>query len=306
MKWDAVDFDWTQVRAFVATQDSGSISAAARALRVSQPTVSRQIAALEDQLAVTLFERTGRSVLLTDAGRALLPHARAMAEAAGQLALTATGQATNLSGPVAISASDIFAARLLPPLVQSIRQTAPGVRIEIIADNSIADLQRREADIALRHLRPSQPDLMARKVTDTSARLYAARSYLAAAGTPRCLDDLKQHSFVSFGDDAEMLGHLTAQGLPVTADQFSAGSENGIAGWEMVRQGLGLAIMADVFAARDPAIAPVPIDMPTITFPVWLVTHRELHTSPRIRLVFDLLASGIARALAGHSGNAKA
>lgn len=306
MRWEAVDFDWTQVRAFVATQDSGSISAAARALRISQPTVSRQIAALETHLSVTLFERTGRRVLLTDAGRALLPHARAMVEAANQLALTASGQATNLSGPVAVSAGDLFAAHLLPPLVQSIRATAPGVRIEVIADNAVADLLHREADIAVRHLRPSQPDLMARKIAETPARLYGARSYLARVGTPKTLDDLRRHDFVSFSEDTDMLGHLTAFGLPVSADQFSARSDNGVTGWEMVRQGLGLAVMADIFAARDPMVVPVLPDHPPITFPVWLVTHRELHTSPRIRLVFDLLASGIARALAGHSGEPQA
>lgn len=144
--------DWNLARAFCATADAGSLSAAARKIGLTQPTLSRQVAALEDALGVTLFERIGKKLVLTDAGLGLLEHAQAMAAAADAMTLAAAGKVHEIAGRVTVSASDAISAYLLPDIVARIRQQAPQIRLVVVASNSISDLRRREADIAVRHV----------------------------------------------------------------------------------------------------------------------------------------------------------
>ncbi|KIC34013.1 LysR family transcriptional regulator [Leisingera sp. ANG-S5] len=283
--------DWNHIRAFLATAETGSLTAAARKLGLTQPTLSRQVAALEEELGVLLFERLGRSLALTEAGRELLAHSRRMGEAADGLALAATGQAQTIEGLVRITASDGISAHILPGVLDRLRQQAPRLRIEIVAADDIRDLQRREADIAVRHVRPEQPELIARKMQDTTARFYAARSYLERRGTPRSRADLSTHDFVSFGDIPQFLGYLEPLGIRLSEGNFPVGSTSGLAAWELVRQGFGIVPMLDAIARKSPDVEPLDLeDLPTLEFPLWLATHRELHTSRRIRLVFDILA----------------
>ncbi|MEO0752351.1 MAG: LysR family transcriptional regulator [Pseudomonadota bacterium] len=295
MNWTAVSFDWNQVRAFWATAEEGSFSAAARALDLTQPTLGRQVAGLEDALGVTLFERAGRSLALTEAGRELLVHTRAMGEAAQHISLTASGASRAIEGLVRITAADVMCHTLLPPLVAEIRRAAPGIEIDIVADNAITDLTRRDADIAIRHVRPVQPDLTAKLVQEAKGRLYAATSYLEEKGRPRTLQALAGYDFISFGDVPLMISFLNEMGIPVTPANLRVGSKNGTVAWELVRQGLGLALMNEDIGTTTPGIEAVFPDDPPITYPVWLVTHRELHTSRRIRLVYDMLAAGLSR-----------
>lgn len=295
MNWQAVTFDWNQARAFLATVEAGSLSAAARHLRQTQPTIGRQIAALEAHLGVVLFERVGKSLTLTPTGREVLPHVRAMFEAATRLSITATGHTQDMTGTVRITVSDIFAQHLMPRIVTKIQEAAPGLTIDILAQNAISDLQHREADIAIRHVRPTEPELTARLLCDTTARFYAAHSYVAANSLPRTPQDAPRHSFVGFGNTAEMLGYMKGLGLEIREEQFRVGSANGIVAWELVRQGHGLAPMSDLVAAPDPLVRPVFETLEAITFPIWLTTHREIHTSRRIRLVYDLLAEHLSK-----------
>lgn len=286
--------DWTHIRAFLATADSGSLSAAARHLGLTQPTLSRQVAALETQLGVLLFERLGRSLALTEAGRELLPHARQMGRAADALSLAASAATQSIEGTVRITASDVMSAHVLPPLLHQLRQRAPRLTIDVVAANDIRDLMRREADIAIRHVRPEQPELIARLVQQASGHFYAASSYLDRRGRPDTLADLARHDFVGFGDIDQMISYLLPMGLTVTRDNFRISSNSGLTAWELVRQGFGITPMADDAAASAPEVERLLVDSAPITFPVWLTTHRELHTSRRIRLVFDLLAEFFA------------
>lgn len=290
MNWQAISFDWNQVRAFLATVEEGSLSAAARALGLTQPTIGRQITALESTLGVVLFERAGRTMTLTRSGLELMEHVRAMGEAATRMSLAASGRVHAVEGQVRITASDVMSARVLPPLLRKLRRAAPLLEIDLIAANDIRDLLRREADIAIRHVRPHQPDVIARLVREAAARFYASTAYLDRRGRPRNLADLSGHDFVSFGDADSMLKHLNPLGVSLTRDNFRLGSASGVVAWELVRHGLGIAIMSEDVADNTPGIEAVLPDMAPATFPVWLATHRELHTSRRIRLVFDLLA----------------
>ncbi|MEM8730137.1 MAG: LysR family transcriptional regulator [Pseudomonadota bacterium] len=291
MSWDNIRFDWNQVRAFWVTAEEGSLSAAARALRLTQPTLSRQVGALEASLGVTLFERTGRNMVLTRSGEALLGHVRAMGEAAAHVSLAASGQAQTVEGPVSITASDAFSTYLLPPVVERLQQIAPGITLKLVASNTLQDLLRREADIAIRHQRPDQTDLIARRLPDSRAPLYGACTYLDRHGRPETLEDLARARFVGFDTTDLLLEGLRQRGCPVTREQFRCASANGTVAWEMVRQGLGIGTMfseiADLFDDVEQVLPEVfePFEVST-----WLITHRELHTSRPIRLVFDLLA----------------
>ncbi|TAG75046.1 MAG: LysR family transcriptional regulator, partial [Burkholderiales bacterium] len=170
--------DWNQLRAFLETADTGSLSAAARKLGLTQPTLSRQVAAIEQSMGVTLFERVGKAMVLTSTGLDLLEHARAMGSAADALSLVATGRSQAVGGVVSVSATDILASRILPPLVRRLREKAPGIAVEVITTDSLSDLQRREADIAIRHVKPAQPDLIARLVRDVDAYFYASEAWV--------------------------------------------------------------------------------------------------------------------------------
>jgi DNA-binding transcriptional LysR family regulator len=288
-------FDWSHINAFLATAETGSLSAASRKLGLTQPTLSRQVAALEDSLSVMLFERVGRSLELTEAGTLLLEHARSMGEAADRITLAASGQAQDIEGRVRITASDVMTAHVLPPALHRLREVAPKVEVDLVATNDIRDLMRREADIAIRHVRPEQPDLIARLVQNATARFYGAKTYLDRRGRPQTLEDLAKHDFISFGNVDQMIGFLKGLDLHLTHANFRVGSENGLVAWAMAKEGFGLSVMSDEVGAATPGMELVMPDLKPIEFPVWLVTHRELHTSRRIRVVYDLLADFLSK-----------
>lgn len=293
MNWDSVDFDWNQARAFLATAEEGSLSAAARVLGQTQPTLGRQVTALEEELGITLFERVGRSLMLTEAGQALLPHVRAMADAASLFSLSAAGQSQTVEGCVTITATDVVAAYHLPPILARLRDMAPGIEVRVVASNSIQDLLRREADIAIRHTRPTEPDLTARLVGETTGKLYATPDYLKKVGWPKTAEEVSRCDFVGYDNHEELIVVLNAHGLSVSRSQIRASSANGVAAWSMIRAGLGIGPMSADSAKHAPEVMPVfpELDLPV---PVWLVAHRELHSSRRIRIVFDLLASSLS------------
>lgn len=295
MDWKSNTFDWNQARAFLATVEEGSLSAAARALNLTQPTLGRQVAALEAQLNVVLFERVGRSLSLTPSGIELLDHVRIMSEAANRISLTASGQSQTIEGQVRISASDIMSAYMLPTAIKELRQVAPLVEIDVVATNEISNLQLREADIAIRHIRPEQPDLIAKLVNEASAHFYASKGYLDQRGRPKTIADMAAHDFIGFGDNDRMIELLNPYGLGLAPKNFRLGSINGFVSWKMAQNDLGIIVMSDDAAANTPGMERVLPDMEAMVFPIWLTAHRELHTSRRIRLVYDHLADFLAR-----------
>lgn len=287
-------FDWNRMRAFLATADEGSLTAAARSLGLTQPTLSRQISALEEELGLMLFERVGRGLELTAAGREMQRHVRDMGAAADRVALAALGQAQSIEGEVRITASDLFSAVLLPRAISRIKTLAPNLVIDVIAANDVRDLMRREADIAVRHVRPEHPDLVARLICEANGYFYASKEYLAARGHPRSPSDLDQHDFISMGDVSRMVDYLSNIGIHLERRQFQVGSENGVVGWALAQAGLGIVPMDEVVARYSPNMVKI-LPQTLISFPIWLTTHREIHTSPKIRLVFDVLAEVLAQ-----------
>lgn len=301
MNWQSITFDWNQARAFLVTAEEGSLSAAARALKLTQPTLSRQVAALEETLGVTLFERVNKSLILTEAGVELAEHVRAMGEAASRVSLSASGQSQQIEGLVTISTTDVMAAYLLPDILRDLRRKAPGIEIKVVSTNSVSDLRRREADIAIRHVEPDHPELYARKLRDARGQIFAARSYLQQFGRKLTKEDAPKLDFLGYEDNEQLIGYLRAMGLDVTQANIKLSSPSLIVAWEYVRLGFGLGVGADEVADRCPDIVPAFEDVAPVTFPIWLVTHRELHTSLRIRTVFDHLAEGLLNISANRS-----
>ncbi|MGL4240402.1 MAG: LysR family transcriptional regulator [Beijerinckiaceae bacterium] len=289
------DIDWNQARAFCATADAGSLSAAARKLGSSQPTLSRQVATLEAALGVALFERLGKKLVLTPTGLGLLDHARAMAAAADAMALAAAGRSQDISGRVCISATDAFSAYILPDLVARIRRAAPQITIAIVATDSISDLRRREADIAIRHVRPTEPELIGKSIGEMEACLYASDGWIAANGMPLSVADLARADMLAFEPADRFIDYLGGTGIKISTEQCRIVSANALTLWEMLRKGLGVGVMLRWAAERQPGLARVLPDLPPIPVPVWLVTHRELRTSRRVRIVFEIIADALRR-----------
>lgn len=287
------NLDWNQLKAFLETAETGSLSAAARKLGLTQPTLSRQVAAIEQRMGVTLFERVGKSMALTPTGLDLLEHARAMGVAAEALGLAASGRSEAVGGVVSVSATDAVAAQLLPPLVRQLREQEPGIAIEVISTNAMSDLLRRQADIAIRHVKPEQPDLIARLVREAQANFYASEDWVKTHGHPRNAEDAAHLPFVGSDRSGQYLHYLRQHGLPVSEANFSCYSDHNLAHWALVRQGLGIGAMMDEIARDTPGIVRVLDQVPPVRFPIWLVSHRELRTSRRIRVVFEALAQGL-------------
>lgn len=285
--------DWNQLKAFLETAETGSLSAAARKLGLTQPTLSRQVAAIEQRMGVTLFERVGKAMALTPTGLDLLEHARAMGAAAEALSLAASGRSQAMGGVVSISASDAVAAHILPPLVRRLRDQEPGIAIEVISSNALSDLLRREADIAIRHVKPEQPDLIARLIREATASFYASADWVKAHGHPRSAEEAADLSFVGSDRSGQFLAYLRQHGLPLSEANFSCYADHSIANWSLVRQGMGIGAMMDEIALDTPGIVRVLDEVSPVRFPIWLVSHRELRTSRRIRVVFEALARGL-------------
>lgn len=296
MDWRSVNFDWNRARAFLVTAEEGSLSAAARALGLAQPTLGRQVDALEDELDLVLFERVGRGLTLTPSGLELLDHVRAMGEAANRVSLSAAGQSQSIEGTVSIAASETYAAVLLPPILVKLRAAQPGISIEIVASSAVSDLRRREADIAIRNFRPVEPDLIAQKIRDVPARLYATPAYLERLGKPRLPYDLRHADFISIDKSGMFLKGLNAMGFNLTEKNFPILAENYLVMWELVKHGLGIGVLDGNIGDRDPLVRRALPDLEPLMFPIWLVAHRELRTSRRVRMVFDLLAEELALA----------
>lgn len=295
MDWRSVNFDWNRARAFLVTAEEGSLSAAARALGMTQPTLSRQVDALEDELSLVLFERAGRGLILTPSGLELLAHVRGMGEAASRVSRAASGQSQSIEGSIRIAASEAYSAFLLPPIIGKMRQEYPGITIEIVASNASSDLLRREADIAIRHVASSQPDLITKKIRDDEVYFYAAHSYRAKLGNPKSFADLQSADFLAFANNEPMINVFNAKGLHVTERNFPIICDNHLVQWQLVKQGIGIGGITKDIGDAEPLVCRIVPDAEPIIVPMWLATHRELNTSKRVRTVFDFLVAELSR-----------
>lgn len=291
-------FDWSLVRSFLAVLDHGSLLGAAKAWRTSQPTLGRHIAELESQLGVVLFERTGRGLVPTATALKLADAARGMADGADRLARTLTGAQAKNTGTVRITASTPVAVQILPPILSRMRQALPDIQVELVASNTVSNLLRREADIAVRMVRPEQGTLVAKRIGDVAVGAFAHRAYLARHSPIRQPLDLVGHELIGSDTDIAILEGFKAMGFAASKDLFAFRTDDFIVQWQAVRAGLGIGFVASYMARTDADVVQVLPDVLRIPpLPMWLAVHREIRTSKLIRSVYDFLADALPDAI---------
>ena len=288
-------FDWSLVPSFLAVLDAGSLSAAARASGISQPALTRHIAELEQVLGVLLFERGREGARPPHAGLAIAAAAERMAEDAGAIALAAAGASEAVSGTVRITASEVVATWMLPQFIASLLGELPGLSVELVPSNDVQNLLRHDADIAVRMIEPEQLDLVSRRLGEFAMGIYARADYLERRGTPRFPAELRDHVVVGYDRSDLVLRGFRALGHEVDRDFFRFRCDDQVAAFEAVRAGVGVGFAPVWLASRYPELRRIAADIAIPSLPVWLVTHREMRTSSRIRAVFDHMTVFVSR-----------
>ena len=288
-----MSIDWERQRTFLAVLREGSLSAAARALSVAQPTVRRRIEELEATLGVPLFTRSSGGLQPTEAAHGLRDHAEAMALAADAFFRAGSAGAKEIAGTVRISASEVVAIEVLPPILAALRRAHPGLVFELSPSNRNEDVLRREADIAVRMVRPVQAALVARRIGTIPLGLYARRDLLERHGTPATLDDVVRIGLIGPEHDGAMLRALQIDGLSVRPGDFAFRSDSDLAQIAALRAGVGIGVCQLPLAARDPALVRLLPELFEFPLETWVVTHEDLRGVARIRVVFDHLVAGL-------------
>jgi len=299
LAFDPSQTDWNLIRSFVAVVEQGSLTRAAEAMGLSQPTLSRQIAELESSIGAALFERVARGLKLTPTGENLVEPARVMMAAARSLGMAAATQSHDMHGTVRITASEMVSGFVLPALLRQLAQQHPEIQIELVASNQISNLLEREADIAIRMIRPAQSALIARHLTDWPIGIYAHKDYLA--GLPilseheqnNPLAMMKRYRWLGLDQSDQYISGFRAAGIQIDRSFFDFRCDNYLVNWQAIQQGLGVGVVMRWLAERNPDLEQVLVEQELPSLPVWLTTHRELNSSKRIRTVFDFLAEGL-------------
>ena len=285
--------DWSLLRSFLTVLDEGGLSQAARRLALTQPTVARHIALLEEHLGATLFTRSPRGLAPTDAALAMADHARAMRASAEALTRAASGPADAMEGVVRIAASDVIGVEVLPGLLNMLCSRHPKLRIQAVMSNDNADLLRREADVAIRMARPQQDALIAKRVGDVLLGFYARRDYLERCGTPTNWDELAGHAIVGFIDEDASVRAMRASGAPFENIRFSFATNNHLGQLGAIRAGLGVGLCQVGLGERDPELVRLLRDAFVFPLETWIVMHEDLRAVARVRAVFDHLVTAM-------------
>jgi DNA-binding transcriptional LysR family regulator len=286
--------NWDLYRSFLAVLEAGSLSAAARELGLAQPTLGRHIDALEAALGYALFVRSQHGYLPTEHALQLGPYARALSATASAFLRAASGKDDEPRGTVRVTASEIVACELLPPILTALHQQYPDLQIELAVTNRAQDLLRREADIAVRMLRPSQEALVARRVGAIALGLHAHRDYLARRGTPATLAELPSHAIIGYDHENAFIRSLKHHLGDLTRSMFALRTDSDLAHLAAIRAGFGIGICQVGLAAREPALLRVLPDTFSFALDTWVAMHEDLRDSKRCTVVFSALADGLA------------
>ncbi len=294
-------FDWTLVRSFLAVLDAGSLMGAARSLGAQQPTLSRHVAELEAQLGTPLFERTGRGVLPTAAALAIADSARQMQDGADQLARGLHKSREATTGTVRITTSNVAASWLLPPVLVRLQEAEPGIQVELVASDQLSNLLRREADIAVRMVRPAQQSLVARKLGEVPIVAAGHETYLQRAGTPRKPEDLLRHRLIGFDRNDGIQRGFAAMGYDLPREAFQVRTDDQLAYARLVAAGAGIGFVAAYNLRHWAGVRAVLPMLKIPPLPCWLAVHREIRGSALVRRVYDFLADAIPAELDSRS-----
>jgi DNA-binding transcriptional LysR family regulator len=294
------DPSWDHYRSVLAVLEEGSLSAAARQLGLTQPTVGRHVEALEQALGTTLFLRSPTGLSPTATAQALRTHAEALRAGVHALRRAIDDVEGRVAGTVRITASDVVATHVLPAILAGLRARHPGLQIELAPSNRVQDLLQRDADIAVRMTEPTQGALVARRLGAIPLGMFARPEYLEAYGRPHDLDNLAGHALIGFDQETAYVRALREQyDLPLHRGMFALRTDNDLTGLEAIRAGFGIGICQAPLAQRAPRLEAVLPDRVRLELPVWVVMHEDLRSSRRCRAAFDALVDGLQRYVAG-------
>jgi DNA-binding transcriptional LysR family regulator len=285
--------DWSLVQTFLMVAETGSLSEAARRLGISQPTAGRQVKLIEEALEVTLFNRQPRGLALTETGRAILPHAQAMADAQHALALAAAGRTETLSGPVRVTASVFTAHHHLPPILAKLREDEPEITIDLVATDSSENLLYREADIAVRMYRSEQLDIVTKYLGEMRIGLFASKRYVARRGVPQTFEEFFDHDVVGYDRSDLILRGIRNMGIDAQREWFTTRTDHQSVYWELTKAGCGIGIGQRHVGEADPDLVHILPDLVLPTLPLWLAAHEAVRRTPRIRRVWQALEDGL-------------
>jgi len=287
--------NWNYIHAFLAVAETGSLTAAARKTGQSQPTLGRHIKSAEAELGAELFVRETGGLRLTEVGMMLIEPARDMAEASARLEMLAVGRNEKLSGTVRITASHVISNDLLPKIIADLRLCEPEIEIEVVPSDAVENLIFREADIAIRMFRPTQLDIVTRKIADHPMALYAERNVLSRLGNPKGVDDLLDLPFVGFDRSDMILRHMRNIGYDVSKGFFGVRCDDQAVFWKLVCAGCGVGAMQTIIGDAEPKVQRLDFQPPLPSLPVWLAAHENLYKSPRVKHVWEFLAENLSQ-----------
>jgi DNA-binding transcriptional LysR family regulator len=285
---------WETYRSFLAVMTEGSLSAAARKLALTQPTLGRHVDQLEADLGLPLFTRSQAGLIPTQAARELLPHAQAMASAAAALVRASSGADADERGTVRLTASVVVGGEVLPAILARFHETHPHIAVELVLSDATQDLLRRDAEIAVRMVRPTQGALLAKKIGRIGFGLFAHRRYLDKHGMPKNLDDMRGHAIIGYDKETPFIQALHRGGLPLAREMFALRTDADLAQLAALRAGFGIGVTQLGIGRRDPDLVALLPGTLKFEIEMWLAMHQDLRGTRRTRLLFDHLAENLA------------
>lgn len=287
--------NWIHLRSFLDVSEHGSLTAAARATGLSQPTISRHIAMLEQFLGVVLFERDATGAVLTPNGERLKERVTAMRDIAISITAENEQESAALRGVVRITASRLISTYALPALLKALRESEPELSIELAPSDTVENLSRRDADIAIRMVRPKDNALIGRKLGEINIHMFGAKSYLNDYGRPTDAHSLRRHRLIGYDRSTRLIDGFNRAGVSVDQSAFQFRSDDQILCWQMICAGYGLGFTAAFVGNSEASVERVALPGASGSDPVWLIAHQQLHSNPRVRRVFDFLSEHLPK-----------
>ncbi len=288
-----INYDWNLIKSFIHVFEAGSFSCAAKRSNISQPTLSRHIDELEKSLQMTLFERGRNGAMPTDSALKLADYARHIKIKADALSLFALGKSKELSGTVRITASEIVSTYLLPPIISKLSYEAPEIEVELVSTNKVENLTAREADIAIRMVRPTQLSLIAKKITSYKIGAFAHKDYLRNFGTPKTPSDLLEHRVLGYDRNETIIEGFAKAGVKIDRNFFKFRCDDQAVYWQTLCAGAGIGFAPNFLAQRESQLVQILPDIAIPDMPVWLVSHQEVRTNAKVRMVYDFLSKNL-------------
>ena len=295
---DQSEPEWQLYRTLLAAMQEGSLSATARLLGLSQPTVGRHIDALEAALGMSLFTRSPSGLLPTETALAIRPYAERMQATAEALRRAATADKGVARGTVRITVAEMMGVEVLPPILTTIRRTYPAITLELVLSDRVENILNHEADIAVRMLDPTQDALVARKIGRIEIGAYAHPDYLKRHPAPRNIDELAGHNLIGFDQESAYIRRMLSDGPALRRSMFALRTDSNVAQLAAIRAGFGLGFCQLGLARREPRLRRVLPEL-TMTLDTWLVMHEDMRHNAACRAVFDTLAEGLAAYIKG-------